>query len=440
MNTFLDIFKEAWGVMGEMSPYINFGFLMAGVLSVYISPAFVEKHLGRGGFWSVAKASLFGIPLPLCSCGVIPVSAGLRKHGASKGATTAFLISTPQTGVESVAIAASLLGWPFAIFRVFAAFFTGLVGGALVDVVDKEQNGNGEPPRKENNCTEACCNSENPDAKKSKLYRIFHYGFVTLAGDLWSSILIGIFISGVIAAVMPKDMLGEYIGTGVLSMVLMLLFGLPLYVCASASVPIAYALLAHQGISPGAALVFLIAGPASNAASIGVVYKLLGKKSTIVYLLSVSVCAILSGLLLNHILVASESGMMHQHGAEAAWWIMTKNISAVALLAILLQRFWLPLVRPGSATHEHQHMKEGEGMILKIKGMTCSHCANSAKTALQGCAGVNSATIILERGEAIVEGSKLDPEALSAAIKEAGFEVTNISRPSAEIDSCGHDH
>jgi uncharacterized membrane protein YraQ (UPF0718 family) len=129
---------EFWEVLGEMAPYLLFGFLVAGILSVYISQKFVERHLGGRGFWAVLKASLFGIPLPLCSCGVIPVAASLRKQGAGKGAVTSFLISTPQTGVDSILVTLSLLGPVYAIFRPVASFIKGVIGGMAVSIFDPE--------------------------------------------------------------------------------------------------------------------------------------------------------------------------------------------------------------------------------------------------------------------------------------------------------------
>ena len=165
-----EIAGEFWSTVAEMSPFLLFGFFVAGVLSVLVSQEFVERHLGGRGVWPLIKASVFGVPLPLCSCGVLPVSMSLHKHGASKGSTIAFLLSTPQTGVDSIFVTLSLLGPVFAIFRPVAALITGLAGGTLVDGFGqggKEQNSSSEK------CTDVCCS----DMKNSRIRKGLKYGF-----------------------------------------------------------------------------------------------------------------------------------------------------------------------------------------------------------------------------------------------------------------------
>ncbi|MBI2438109.1 MAG: permease, partial [Lentisphaerae bacterium] len=189
----LEILSAIWATLCEMAPYLLFGFLVAGLLSVFISPEKVEQHLGGWGLWSVIKASFFGVPLPLCSCGVTPVAISLHRHGASHGATTAFLLSTPQTGVDSIVVTYSLLGGLFALVRPVAAFITGVVGGWLVDsLTSSEQGQEAEIPVP---CTDACCA---PESKQSnKLWRVLHYGFVTLPRDIGKALVVGLIIAGV---------------------------------------------------------------------------------------------------------------------------------------------------------------------------------------------------------------------------------------------------
>ncbi|MDE5959958.1 MAG: permease, partial [Muribaculaceae bacterium] len=115
-----------WAMLCEMAPYLLLGFLFAGMLHAFLPASFYNRHLGRPGFWSVAKAAMFGVPLPLCSCGVIPTAMSMRRQGASRAATVSFLISTPQTGVDSILATGSLLGWPLALIRPIAAFATAL--------------------------------------------------------------------------------------------------------------------------------------------------------------------------------------------------------------------------------------------------------------------------------------------------------------------------
>ena len=260
----LEVARASWLVLGQMSPYLLFGFLVAGILSVCVSPAWVERHLGRPGLGSVLKASLFGVPLPLCSCGVIPVSASIYRHGASRAATTAFLLSTPQTGVDSIAVTYALLGPVFAIYRPIAALLTGLLGGGLVQLADGSLGSKAGDEPNVTACRAECCE---PTVSQNRLLRVLHYGFVALPRDIGGPLIVGILIAGVITALVPEGWLKEHIEVPILSILLMMAIGVPVYVCATASVPIAVGFI-YAGASPGAALAFLIAGPATNAATI----------------------------------------------------------------------------------------------------------------------------------------------------------------------------
>ena len=255
-----------WGTLCEMAPYLLLGFLVAGLLSVFISPEIVERHLGGRGMWPVVKAALLGVPLPLCSCGVIPVAASLRRHGASRGATTAFLLSTPQTGVDSIVVTYSLMGGLFALIRPVAAFITGLVVGWFVDVLTAHNYGKPVVPPLP--CTEACCA---PTARpKNNILRALHYGFFVLPRGIGNALIVGLLVSGVIAAFVPDDFFAGVFGTGIVGMLIMMAIGIPLYVCATGSIPVAAALM-MKGVSPGAALVFLMTGPATNAVTMAII-------------------------------------------------------------------------------------------------------------------------------------------------------------------------
>ena len=314
---------DFWGTVAEMSPYLLFGFLVAGILSVLISQKLVERHLGGRGIWPLLKASLFGVPLPLCSCGVIPVSMSLHKHGASKGSTVSFLLSTPQTGADSIFVTLSLLGPVFAIFRPLAAFVTGIVGGALVDAFGQSAN-SPTPPK----CSDECCSGEN----KRRVTRGLKYGFVTLPRDIGKAMLIGLVIAAVISALVPDGYFAEKLGTGIFAMVVMMFLGIPVYVCATASVPVAAALIL-KGLTPGAALVFLMTGPATNAASFVTIWKTLGSRTAITYIFTVAGCAILSGMLLDYIAVGVDFEIVTRPG----WMLPTtiKYVSAAVLLGVL---------------------------------------------------------------------------------------------------------
>jgi uncharacterized protein len=278
-----------WITVAQMSPYLLFGFLLAGILSVWISAKFVERHLGGRGLLPVLKASAFGVPLPLCSCGVIPVSMSLRQHGASKGATVAFLLSTPQTGLDNILVAYSLLGPVFAVACPIVTFVTGLFGGAVVDLFDGRETAPRAP------AAEASANGCCAKCRESRWRRALRYGFVNLPGDIGRSVLIGVLIAAVITAVVPEDFFGPILGGGLLALAVMAVISAPVYVCATASIPIAVAMIA-KGASPGAALVFLMVGPATNAATIVTVWSKLGRRTAVLYLLSVTVCAIIAGL------------------------------------------------------------------------------------------------------------------------------------------------
>ena len=316
-----------WNTAAEMSPYLLFGFFMAGILSVFVSQPLVERHLGGRGVWPLVKASLFGVPLPLCSCGVIPVSISLHKHGASKGATVSFLLSTPQTGVDSILATYSLLGPVFAIFRPAAAFVTGIVGGTLVNVFDREKEDLNHPKE---DCSDECCSSSN---KTSRIFRGLKYGFVTLPRDIGKAMLIGLVIAACISAIQPDDLFAEQLlGTGIFAMVVMMFLGIPVYVCATASIPVAAALIS-EGLTPGAALVFLITGPATNAAAFTTIWKALGGRAAIVYLLTVAVSALGAGILLDVMFPdLGPSVRTHLHQMEPS---VLGHISAVILLAML---------------------------------------------------------------------------------------------------------
>ncbi len=333
-NVVVRIITESWLVLGQMAPYLLLGFLVAGVLSVCISPAWIERRLGRRGLGPVLTASLFGVPLPLCSCGVIPVSASLRRHGASRAATTAFLLSTPQTGVDSIAVTYALLGPVFAVFRPLVALVTGILGGSLVQLLDATDEVSEPGETTPNTCTDACCDKSRP---RNVVLRALEYGLVTLPRDIGLSLFVGIVVAGAIAALVPQNSLHAYIGGGVVSILLLMAAGIPIYVCATASVPIAAGLM-HMGASPGAALAFLIAGPATNAAALTTAWKVLGRRTTVVYLLTVALSALGFALLLDW-LIPTVGAAVPQLGAppsahsEGAW---LSNLGAIAMLAVLV--------------------------------------------------------------------------------------------------------
>ena len=402
--------------MREMAPFLLFGFFVAGVLSVFIQPETVEHHLGGSGFKQVIKAALFGVPLPLCSCGVIPVGASLRRHGASAGATTSFLISTPQTGVDSIMVTLSLLGPVFAIFRPIVSFVSGVFGGTLVNVfgIDKD------PPRPDGPvCVGECCTGT---PGQNRFIRAIRYGFITLPRDINKALIVGVLIAGLIAALVPDDYFSTILGGGILSMLVMMLVGIPIYVCATASVPIAAALI-MKGVSPGAALVFLMTGPATNAATISTVWKTMGRRAAGLYLGTVAGASILAGLLLD--VVISGAAGTAAHGPH---WMMpagVKTAAAVALLGVLIAAF----VKPSKVGEIETNADEIHRTRIVIRGMSCDHCARSIQRALVETAGVESAVVDHRKGIAVVTGADLDRDALKGAVESLGYTVLGFEEP-----------
>lgn len=330
LDTLISIIISFWTTLTAMSPYLLFGFFVSGVLSVFISPKFVETHLGGKGLWPITKASLFGVPLPLCSCGVIPVTVSLKKHGASKGASVSFLLSTPQTGVDSILVTYSLLGPVIAIVRPVIAFITGLIGGTAVQTFVRET-----PSVPNNNLSETHQNSGNHKSHESKFLKALKHGFVTLPKDISCPVLMGIVVAALIAAFVPEHFIIEGVETlGTLgTMLVMMAMGIPVYVCASASVPLAAVMIA-KGVSPGAALVFLMTGPATNAAGLATIWKIMGSRTAIVYLLTVIICALSSGLLLDLIFPElTVSVQEHFHEMSPS---LSDHIFGIALLAVLI--------------------------------------------------------------------------------------------------------
>ena len=429
----LSFIAESWLVLGQMAAYLLAGFLVAGVLSVCISPDWVARHLGRKGVRPVFAASLFGVPLPLCSCGVIPVSASIRRHGASRAATSAFLLSTPQTGVDSIAVTYALLGPVFAVFRPIVALVTGVVGGLLVqwfgdsDGVDEHAaHADGDEPA---GCTDACCQSEK---HSSAIVRALHYGFVILPRDIGQALLLGILIAGTIAALVTEKQLEAYVGAGFFSILLMMVAGVPLYVCATASVPIAAGLI-HMGASPGAALAFLIAGPATNAAALTTIWRLLGRRTALIYLFTVAASALGGGLLLDWLVPVMESAPpqleTHVHAVAEGGWLA--HASAVVLLIVLGYSRWRPTQPADASAHSDEAgtVDDTEQRVeLTISGMRCSHCSETVHRGLLESPGVTTAEVDLSNGRAVVTGNDLEPGQLADTVSELGYaaEVANL--------------
>jgi uncharacterized membrane protein YraQ (UPF0718 family)/copper chaperone CopZ len=384
---------------------------------VFVSPELVERHLGGSWFGSVMKAAVFGIPLPLCSCGVLPVAASLRKHGAGKGATTAFLIATPQTGVDSIVVTYSLLGPVFTVFRPLVALVSGVLGGAVVSLSDDHRNDK-DPSAPQ--CTDVCCSDGAERA--GKLRRMFRFAFVTLPRDLAGALLVGILIAGLISAFVPAGSLSEHLGSGPLAIMLAMAVGIPLYVCATASVPIAAAAIV-AGVSPGAALAFLMTGPATNAAAVATIWKIMGRRTAMIYLLAVVVTALGAGLLLDYVFATTQitPGAMHAHGASAGH-LFFRGASGIVLLGILAAALFSPTLKRLSRRAEMPNVDAtGDTITLSVAGMTCSHCVATVRRTLEEQSGVRSARVDLGSGLAVVTGQAIDVAVLCRSVGALGY-------------------
>lgn len=390
--------REAiWAVLLELAPWLLLGAAVSGLLHAWLPEGFVHRQLR--GRWGVVKAVLLGVPLPLCSCGVIPAGVGLKKDGASDGASVAFLISTPQTGVDSVLVAASFLGWPFALFKVGAAAVTGLAGGWLVEAVV----GPGAAPVP---TAASASGDQDPWWRRAWVHAD------DIVGSIWGWLVFGVVTSAALQTYLPADALaGTAIGGGVVASLFVLVLSLPLYVCATASVPIAAGLL-HAGLPPGAALVFLMAGPATNVATVGAVYRTFGATVLGLYLGTVAAGSLGLGLAFDALLPAA-GGALDAH-AHTSWWAV---VSALALVVLLIRYAWsdlrdrlAPKVDAAAPT-----------VALDVAGMTCGGCARKVGEAVRGVEGVSAVDVQLEAGRVCVQGA-VDLAALREAIRVAGFQ------------------
>ncbi len=358
--------SEFWSISLESGVWLIAGFVLAGFVHTLIPRAWMAKHLAGTGPWPIAKASLLGIPLPLCSCSVIPVAAGLRRSGASRGASAAFTISTPQTGEESIPLTWALFGPVFALIRPVIAVATAFTAGLLIETLAPER----ETQPVEGDVPKACCSTkaepsccaDEPDAPPprslgARMIESLRWGLIEMPKDLALWLLIGLGLAALIGALVPEGWIEAHIGTGLVPMLLMLLIGLPLYICATSSTPVAFTLVA-AGLSPGAALVLLLAGPATNAATMAWVLKDLGGRALAIYLVVIAIFAVASGLvfdtLLSGFVTLADHAMGHEHAAAS----LVQTIFAVALLAMLVTalalRYW-PSGQGKQATGDGAH-------------------------------------------------------------------------------------
>ncbi len=362
----MNYFTELLTTLNEMSPYLLLGFLISGILHVYIPQSLYQRMLAGKGFRSVFNAALLGVPLPLCSCGVIPTAVSLKKQGASDGASVSFLISTPQTGVDSILATYSLLGLPFAIMRPIAAFLVAIFSGISVDKLSlKSKKGKyaartfkmeGNNPE---SCTCGCSHHHHAKTEEHKNTAIqnikaaLNYGFIHLMQDFGKWLIIGLFIAAAITAYIPDEWFVLFKDHYMLSMLFILLISTPMYVCATGSIPIALSLML-KGISPGIAFLFLMVGSATNLAALIILKKEFGLPKTLTYLFTVILGAIACALLIDfampqewfsHLTPLTLCG--HEHASHEAcnhgpvWWQTTTSAVFVGLFVFSMLKKYI---------------------------------------------------------------------------------------------------
>lgn len=393
-------------LLNEMTPYLLLGFLIAGILHEFVPRRIYTDKLSRNNFSSVFWAALFGVPLPLCSCGVIPTATSLYREGASKGATVSFLISTPQTGVDSILATASVIGIPFAILRPVIAFITAITGGVITNRICKETNS-------------TIRQTTQQATRKSFLQKTIgalRYGFVDMIQDIGKWIVIGLVVAAAITVLLPDDFFTAFSNYPLLNMFMILAVSMPMYLCATGSIPIAAALML-KGLSPGAALVLLMAGPATNIATMLVINKVLGRKTLITYLITIMTGAIGFGLLIDYFLPAEWfDNIANNHvggccDTTTPWW---QTLSSIIFILLLIIGFVLKFKNKSKKDTVMQRK-------FRINGMMCNHCKANVEKALSEIDGIDSVYVDLAEGIAYIDGKEFDAEKVISTINELGY-------------------
>ena len=337
----LELLNNIWQVYLDTAVWLLLGLVAAGLVKVYIPEQAMHRWLGGRGFSAVGRAALFGAPLPLCSCGVLPVALGLRRAGASKEATVSFLISTPETSIDSVTVTYALMGPVMAVYRPLAAIMSAMLTGVLVAFIkDAEPSGQARSSGGKavsaccdvgDNAADSCCNIE-PVKATNRLKQAVHYAGSELLDDISKWLAFGIIFAGVMVTVVPEGWLAQW-GQGVMAMLVMLVVGIPMYICAVASTPVAAGLLL-AGVSPGAVLVFLLVGPATNIAGLMLIRQELGGRVTLVYLAGIALVSIAMGVLLDFLL--GYFGLQLKSSMQQQYNFLPYEVSLLSGVVLLL--------------------------------------------------------------------------------------------------------
>ncbi len=407
--------KDFIGILSEMSPYLLLGFFFAGLLHAFIPKGKIYKYLNGSPLRSSILASIFGVPLPLCSCGVIPTGTALYKNGASKGGTISFLISTPQTGVDSILATFSLMGLPFAIIRPLAALITGITGGMLTSIIsrnDEDQNYYQQQNEKKKTLIE-------------KTITTFKYGFIEFIQDISKWLIIGLILAAIISAIIPDDFFVILNLPPIIQMLLILIISIPLYICATGSIPLA-AVLMLKGISPGAAFVLLMAGPATNAATITMIGKVLGKRSLFTYLGTIIVGALSFGFIIDYLLPIEwftqviSKHIAHKHTTGLNWIQVSSAIILTILIANgYIQRYLIKIKK----TEQKPNIDTKDMKIIRVEGMTCNHCKSSIETSLKKFDFIDKVLVDISAKTITLEGNNIDLKQVNRDIEKLGYNL-----------------
>ena len=409
----MDYINAFVSMLNGMSPYLLLGFLIAGLLHAFVPSTIYSRYLAGTGFRPVLTAALFGVPLPLCSCGVLPTAVALRRSGASRAASTSFLIATPQTGVDSIAATYSMKGLPFAILRPVAALVTSLAGGLAVG--HWERKGALDDVRDDADYEF----SELPRGLWNKIVETLKYGFFDMMQSIGRWLLIGLVVATLITVLLPDDFFSTYARWPLLNMFIIVLVAVPMYVCATGSIPIAAALML-KGMTPGCALVLLMAGPAANLASMFVVNNAFGRKATIVYLLSIIGGAMGFGALVDYwpglreVFVNALPCHVMRHHMSVSWFNTVCSILLLSMIVIALGAKY-------RNSYQIKHNKTTAMKEFKVKGMMCAHCKATVEQGLAALPGVDQVTVDLAKGTALVEGNVPD-QLIIDCIEDLGYQ------------------
>ena len=422
----IDILNHIYFLFIEMAPYLLLGLIFVGVLNFLVSKDQIIKHVGKPDFSSIIKAALIGIPLPLCSCGVVPTAIYMKKNGATSAASTSFLISTPQTGIDSILATYGMMGPVFAIYRPFVALIMGIIGGSIVHIFDTKIDN-----KKNSNNLPRFINLNSFDTKKPKenffnrIKNSAKYAFVEFLDDISYQFIVGLIIAALIAYFLPTEfIINSGLNSGILGMLLVLLVAIPMYVCATASIPVAITLM-MKGFSPGVAFVFLVAGPATNAASLAIIYKTIGKKLTIIYLFSILVLAIVFGLILDWIFtyfnldVSSVVINHHHHTDQNSFFNYILSLSSIIFFILLVSSIYRKISKKYFTNKKTDTNHE---TVLNIYGMTCNHCVSNVSNTLRNFKEIEEFRVVLEENKAYIKGN-VNLNKVKKAIEEIGYKT-----------------